>query len=216
MRAKEITEVRKIKDFSYGSNEKLGDFIKRNCQPWLRQTNRGNYAVYRGFRSLAGKPLPIAFIQSVRKNRRPMDTSVDLHKMFNLMIQMAGKKANRSNSIFVSGTRLIAEYYGPDFVILPIGEFHYTWSADMEDWYSIMDYEVSHIASLGNIDPSEYATKDFIENELGTDWIHSIRGDDGTLVEAIEKDFEIMISCKKYLAIQPEDYAKLRYRLMFQ
>lgn len=105
--------------------------IKKNCEPWLKQTNFGELIVYRGVDNIDQK------IQRkrVRKRRKPRDSKMEWHKLFNDLIAEKGLTANRSNSVFVSGKRDNVYEYGDEFIILPIGNFNYTWHKEIADWW---------------------------------------------------------------------------------
>lgn len=166
--------------------EDVAKFARENCQPWLSQTDEGHYVVYRGFgRLFTTKPREhIAFVKDVRTNRRPMNTPSNLHERFDSVIAEAGRIANRSNSVFVVGSESVAKAYGGDsgtYVILPVGQFHYTWAVGVRDWF----------LEMGQINP----------------W--QIRGDDGTLKDAINLNNEIMISAHQIVAIEPNAYNEM-------
>lgn len=106
--------------------------IKKQCQPWLKQ--RISQPVYRGFRTASSEK--IAFIRKVRHDRRPKDSDQKLHDMFDFVIDQLGLTANRHNSMFTSGSLQVAASYGSPYVLYPTGNFSYTWSETMRDWYS--------------------------------------------------------------------------------
>jgi hypothetical protein len=154
---------------------KVAKFLKEHCQSWLSQTNNGYLTVYRGLKGLGEEADNLAFIKDVRLDRKPKDTAPSLHNLFNDLIAKAGKVANRSNSMFVTGSPSRAKEYGKLFVIFPIGNFNYTWSYEYEDWYNDAPAD----------DPEfEYFFPKYIE------------GDDDTLKKAVESNNEIMIKCK--------------------
>jgi hypothetical protein len=113
--------------------DELAMFIERHCKPWLKQS--GKELLYRGAKV---KTLAPAFVKPVRKDRKPKDSSQGQQEFINKMIGMFGGKANRSNSAFVTGSWYTAKEYGHPFVVIPVGNFHYTWSKKVHDFY---DYD---------------------------------------------------------------------------
>jgi len=112
----------------------LVQFIKSNCTPWLSLKTRT--PLYRGISHHgSGHKAETAFILPVRKDRKPLDSTVGMHKVFNQLIAMAGGTANRSNSMFTTPVYSNAITYGMGFIVMPIGEFHYTWADGVYDWY---------------------------------------------------------------------------------
>ena len=160
---------------------KVAKFIKEHCQPWLSQTRNGYQVVYRGLKGVnnfgedARLADNFAFIKDVRSDRKPKDTAPSLHALFDELIAKAGKVANRSNSMFVTGSPSRAKEYGKLFVVFPVGEFNYTWSYEYEDWY--------------NDAPAD-------DPEFEIFFPKYIEGDDNSLKKAIDSNNEIMIKCK--------------------
>jgi hypothetical protein len=107
-------------------------YIKQNCKPWLVESKKGLNYVYRGF---SGNPRNLAFLKDVRQNRRPRDSGRKQHEVMDFMITACGKVANRSNSIFTTSDISTATEYGTAYVAIPVGNFHYTWHVDLDDWH---------------------------------------------------------------------------------
>ena len=118
--------------------QKLADFIKTNCEPWLNTV--GNAVFYRGTKTLGKQIDDYAYITDVREDRKPRDSSLAATEVFNDAIQKAGGVANRNNSVFITSEYDVAHSYVNNtkyvFVVLPIGEFNYTWSDELQDWFA--------------------------------------------------------------------------------
>lgn len=120
-------------------DEKIISFIKENCSEWLQKSN--GTVLYRSTRDPGEELNPYAKIMKVRTNRRPVDTPDYIHQAFNEAIRLAGGVANRSNSLFTTpdynNAASYGEYSGSEhtFIVMPIGEFHYTWSPKFPDWF---------------------------------------------------------------------------------
>lgn len=112
--------------------------LKTSCKEWLKQTQNGKLTIYRGFRedSLPNNTNLLVFSKTVRKHRKPLDSSKNQHEMFNKIIKFLEKTANRSNSAFTSGDYSVASEYGRVYNVIPIGEFNYTWSNELHDWHN--------------------------------------------------------------------------------
>ncbi len=108
-------------------------FLLENCKEWLAAHNNQPTLAYRGLRGNQDVVLPSK--GAYRENRAPTDSPPILHKLFDNAIAKAGLVANRSNSIFVTGSKDFAKKYGAVFMVFPIGPFHYTWSKSAKDWF---------------------------------------------------------------------------------
>lgn len=180
-------------------NKNLQQFIEKNCKPWFSQlSDPYEQYVYRGVKRNIND---VAVVQTLIHNRNPVDEKPIQMQVFNDIIKSYNKTANRNNSIFVTHSEKFAKLYGRLWVVLPIGNFNYTWSPNAKDWYT----EVGPMFGLKN-NPSPEQLKQNIEkikNKI------TVKGDDNTLQEAIESNNEIMIHCNKVLYIQPNAYFTL-------
>lgn len=151
--------------------------IMEKCKPYLSEINGdlGNYPLYRGTRR---KHKPGTKLTHYSEPRTPVDTDLETHDLFNQIIQKAGKTADRSNAIFTSGSLAVAKRYGDTDLVFPIGNFYYTWSTEVADWYAILQSELENL---------EY----------------SIKGDDNSLKQAIKSKHEIMIHCPNGYYVYP-------------
>lgn len=189
---------------------KVVQFIRKHCHQWLDETG-GKHPIYRGF---ASPPKQNIVIRDVRKNRQPLNSRTKDHHAFNKMIKICGKVANRSNAVFVTGNKFWAKMYGELRVVIPVGNFNYTWHALHGDWMA----DTREILSVGRND-SNYAISgdkedSDIEHPIDVPYTKKLfcpglLGDDGTLLNALKQGNEIMISCDKILVIRPEVYPNI-------
>lgn len=179
-----------IDDAKYFVNNYMNDI-----QPWLDNINHNlDNVVYRGLETT------ITSVEKVTNpvvDRKPVDSPTFLHNNFNSIIRQNNLVANRSNSIFTTGSREMSLRYGNPYVILPIGNFHFTWSTDFKDWFKI--------ASLRGKPELLNAQLDELSNSLA--------GDDESLIEAIKSGHEIMLHCPNGYFIVPESVYEVIFHL---
>jgi hypothetical protein len=191
----------------YGEQiHELANIITERCQPWIREIggmqNFKDLPFYRGTRNAVEGAWEV---RPVRQDRKPADSPRALHDFFNRIIAQSGKVANRSNALFVYGEPTRTLPYGATHVIVPMGDFHYTWSDEMQDWYGkSMDHVhyhdiIHHKLSMEIPRVQEYAKT----------LTASLRGDDGSLVEARESGHEVMIYATHALYIDHHAWADL-------
>lgn len=117
--------------------KKVAQFIKKECAPWFKESKKGQYKFYRGFLKGANE---VAFTKKTRTNREPKDSGKQEHEAFNALIKLGGGKANRSNAVFASSDQYVAEEYGQVFVVIPVGEYDYTWHTYYDDWTGMVPW----------------------------------------------------------------------------
>lgn len=198
--------------------ERVAAFIKKNCKPWLSQTDNGKFVVYRGFSGGYTRYTKNAsvFTKKVRINRRPLGSPPELHRLFNTVIALAGKTANRSNSVAVIGDESKAWEYGDQFVTIPIGNFNYTWHTELgPDWTSEFSWFIEIAGDHVDLDDFDTypgrklpkkITKQYLDKVYGARLVGGVRGDDKSLAEAIRLKYEIMIKADEIIAIDPRFY----------
>lgn len=243
MRAKEIFEGKFDpkplgRDMEFDQlAEKTAEYIKKNCQPWLTQTNNGKLVVYRGVAAYG-----YAFVKAIRKNRIPLDSSPGLSKAMNSLIQHAigPNAAMRNNSAFVSGSREVADYYthNGSHIFIPVGDFRFTWSPKIKDWYNALSTDgATPKNEADNLLPYIFYPQVIhyyktLMQQAEDSWIFDAMANDGlfdnsippryinhskikkliradNLKAAIKSNNEIMISAAAGVYIEPEFYNKV-------
>lgn len=126
--------------------KEIKNFIFKNCQPWIKELNGFEnvlkYPFFRGFNIDINDVEPASFTKKIRPDRRPLHTSpIDTNEMNNYIYKCSDevnipedKLATRNNSLFVTSNRNEANKYGALYVVIPVGEFFYTWDSEMHDW----------------------------------------------------------------------------------
>lgn len=126
--------------------DRVSPIIHKECAKWINEAGPSNF-VYRG----AGKwPYPVS-LRDVRKDRKPKDTQLNRHAIFNQMIEEVGGTADRTNSAFVVGSPRIAREYGTVHVVFPVGDYTYTWSPRFNDWTT--DFHFTEMAEFVEVTP---------------------------------------------------------------
>jgi hypothetical protein len=198
--------------------------LKRDCAPFLREVEA---PLYRGIytRSSSLKKMgPDLFRGTVRKDRRPKDSSEELNANLNMGIERhLGIKNARDTSLFCSFSMSQANSYGTEvFLVFPIGDFQYIWSPFIADAYAALEdnwgdwddsvafYVDRVIASLAlkndDDEPMEYW--DIHDREMQENIVHHLMFDyadkiyrTNRIKAAYNTSNEIMVQCDHYYAI---------------
>jgi hypothetical protein len=154
--------------------------ILKDCAPWFAAIkNDPKTVVLRGIDHDIGDIKLLAQAES----REPLSSTFEYHDFLNELIEEKGLVANR-NSVFGTGQSGDWQNYGPyGYVVLPTGQFHFTWSKKSDD--------------LGEYD-EDYNSYYEEENDaaiekLATKILNGLLGDDGSLLKAIKSGHEIML-----------------------
>lgn len=108
----------------------LIDVMRRQAGPWLKSIrDPRSQVMYRGMKGLD----PHTAVEVPTRWRGPRDTTIFYHHVFNTLLAAAGSVANRTNSVFVTGSSFQAAGYGAVYVYIPLGDFNYAWSI-WQDW----------------------------------------------------------------------------------
>jgi hypothetical protein len=131
--------LKEIKD--YGSNiEQLTDILRKDCDPFLRETKRVKDFVYRGVRRVKGShPMDGLYQIKPRKDRKPVDIPIKLHDEFDELFRREFGWNVRSEGIFATGKRSTASGYGDVYLFFPIGRFDFIWSPYIKDLYDELE-----------------------------------------------------------------------------
>jgi len=202
-------------DFDEGI-ENVKKNIHVECKPFLRASK--GYSLYRGMyhKGAFGK-------FKIRKDRKPLDTPADVHKEFDKIFTKNFGWPARSSGLLTTGDKTVANTYGQNYQVFPIGKFRFLWSDNVHDLYGRY---------------VEFMTQQGLSYAGGGDWkyfkdvnLKLVKSDDiylskeelvkhqkvvfkklsdlikkeysnKNLDKAIESRNEIMIDCKEYYALQ--------------
>ena len=110
--------------------------IHNNCMPFLKEAE-GKF-LYRGLDIVEREDKPIMVV-SPEEDRYPMNTPQELQNIVNDWFRKYGFKAHRGNSFFCTSSFSDAEKYGVPHAIFPIGNYSYTWSPLIHDFFEDID-----------------------------------------------------------------------------
>jgi len=173
---------------SISDPDEIAFLIKKDCKPYLKQLNKLNFSNYNLLRS--GRRNVGYFKKlSVRMDRRPIDTPMDIHNWLdNWFHKKFGIKA-RSQTLFCTSDISFAGSYGSSiYYIFPISNFEIIWSNIVKDIYNQdsfrMGLEIFQERFLAGIRPNSYGK--------------------GDLQGALKSGNEIMLYCKEYYVLDDD------------
>lgn len=118
--------------------------FKNDCYPYLKELKKGGYHfLYSGRRSNE-----VMFKKSVRKDRRPLNTPLKIHKMLDEQFKSKFGVKPRSNSIFAHLESVRTHFYGNTFYIFPTGnKYSLIWNEDINDLFIYLDIHINRAIS---------------------------------------------------------------------
>lgn len=167
------------------------EFIKTNCQPFLKEWGSiptPTYAMFRGQYNEWPE-----YIHHTLADREPTGMSKTIQKELDSFFKMEfGYKYRSDHIVFVTGRSANAEQFGNPCVIFPIGRFSYLWCPEI--------YDINYTL-LNNI-----SVDDIIQNYT---FMHN-KG----ITRA--NNHEVMIRVKSYCAIPLRVYKRSVYPLLIK
>ena len=132
------------------SLEQAMEHIRRECTAFLRASQ--GKPLMRGIAKERIKGSDIVRIDQSKvlftdhpSNRPPRDSDDGFNFMFNAMMDVAFQEENiRRHSVFVTGSRSVAQMYGNVNFVFPAGTIKYLWSKQIDDSYE-SDHEIEEI-----------------------------------------------------------------------
>ena len=111
--------------------EHITDIIKKDCGSFVKELKKNMILLF------SGRDEQVNFTKkSVRKNRTPRDTPIEIHDFIdNWFNKKFGIRA-RSNTVFCSATESSTSDYGEAYIIFPIGNYTTISSNKVSDLYS--------------------------------------------------------------------------------
>ena len=198
--------TRLIKHLNENNNVELLDGVieklKSDCSIYLNDIKRQDDILLSGRNSKEK-----FFERDVRKNRRPKDTPIEIHNIFDNHFQKKTGIRLRSNSLFCANDKDIAQGYGRPYYIFPIGKYQTWYNPKILDLYTYfhnadvkksLDIHITIPEPLKLI--STKIKEDYEYEKLFNNYVENIV--DGYKKGFPKKgDIEIMLYCDKYLAV---------------
>ena len=127
MKLQKYINESKIIDFSELSAEDIAKMIKMNCKKYINLLN-GKTPLYKGLEIQYSLGQRVSFgSKSVRQDRRPMGTPLDLYRYVNKWLK-DNKFPTRQESVITSSNRDHANFFGKAYYFFPIGsDWKYAW-----------------------------------------------------------------------------------------
>ena len=116
------------------SFEEIITLIMDKCQPVIKELLPFGYND--NFLMSGRKHKNEVFIGKVRKNRKPTDTPLEIHNLFDSMFKKRYGWKPRSNAIFCTGSIDQANDYGQPYLIFPMGKIKYIYNPNIKDLFS--------------------------------------------------------------------------------
>lgn len=183
----------KDSDEDVANRERAIDLIKKHCQPFLQQIDY-DVPKYKMFRGYKGSNAAAVSDTINLTNRKPRDTSIEVHNMMNEYFESKFGEPFR-NAMFVTGFEAHAEKYGTVFLVFPAGNFTFAWSPRVKDLYVAA-------GGSGGVDPlSGFAGAGTLAPEEFNKWMDKKIYSNTDLKSAIKQRNEIMIRGSGYYGI---------------
>lgn len=196
----------------------IADIIKRDCSKWLKEVkNPSKSLIYRGSKSVSlGKNLLTK--KSVRTDRSPKDTPKKMHDYIDNWFNKKFGIKFRSQALFVSGDKDIANQFGKVWIVFPINDYDYLWSPFFKDMTEDIDDAImTRVKKLFNSYELSKEDFEYIQKYGSYASISIYRGNEIldyvldkaeykmnlNLTAAIKQGLEIMIYTDEYYMLGP-------------
>lgn len=179
--------------------------IREECSEILSIYRKAGKVLYRGMK---GKPS--VFRRTIRTNRVPAATPVELHDATDARLIELGFDARRSNGMFCTACTDTAGIYGDLYVVLPFNGFKFTYWKEAWDFFEFLD---DVLDSEGLVTFKEmWAEGEWDDDSIAylTTNLNQIIDMAGptseSMLEAINLENEVMISGEGYWAIAVDQW----------
>jgi hypothetical protein len=180
--------------------KEAADLVKAQGKEWERHIGgftkgKTDWIFYRGVK-IPHSEYSNNFLVKTRRDRKPLDTNVEIHKIADdYMLEKFGVRF-RSQGVFTLRSESLASFYGNTFMLFPLGKVNYIWSETHMDLGA---------ALLGK----EAFLKDYPEKTAAM--IKSIIDDakyhfNKDLQELKHPEFvrnEVVVDCESYVLVNP-------------
>jgi len=184
------------------------DLLANECEPFLRDLERPLHPDSMMFRGMAtSNASPIQKL-TVKRNRRPTDTPLHLHRVADDWFFDNFGWRGRSAGLFCTGSKTQARGYGDVHAVFPVGDYEIIWSPRVKDLYreaeSAFKVASQAVRSTRNFE-DEAELKNEVMDQSAELLIHTLDHSsyrDGELIGGLRAMNEIMVNCDEYYAVK--------------
>lgn len=160
------------------SFEEAMEKIETHCIPYLKELKNVNKALLSGRRKKSS-----IFKGKVRKNRKPVDTPMELHNYIDDYFKSSLGVEPRSNSLFANFSAFTTSNYGDVYFIFPVGRYKIVFNPDVLDLFNeIVDSDFNWKIAVYDEWPP------YIMDEFERDWEEKYG--EGQAGQFVYNDFE--------------------------
>jgi len=167
--------------------------IGRVCKKYIDMIRGSDYILGR-YSFKESSSLKSNKIITTRKDRKPLDTPVDIHNMADDILKEKFGWRPRSESVFCIPKKPDT-FINDAKAIFPIGNFKFIWSPTIKDFFISIYRHHRHIFGISSVSIED---KEKLMKELLSDFT------DKNFKDALLSDNEIMIKCDKYYSVRAD------------
>jgi hypothetical protein len=177
------------------------DKVIKDCQPFLKKYGnlyKKRQYVWRGSKKNVREILKV----TAREDRRSSDVPKILHDRLDELFKKKFGWNVRSEGVFCTGDKHIAEYYGNARIFLPIGKFKFVWSPEVYDMWEKLRHANLASGWTGPGEPKQvhYDPRDDADEMTLNKIVDSYM--DKNLERAIRSKNEIAFNSKSYYLVR--------------
>jgi hypothetical protein len=177
--------------------------VKKDCGAFLKESN--GQMIYSG-RGKGNKAISLMDFKH-HTDRRPTNTALGVHYLFDILFQQKFGVKFRSNALFVTGDLTFAAGYGTPYAVFPKGDYKYSWSEEVRDLFEQTEMDIPDLPFLEdfwgymghNPNPTRKMVVDAVKNMDKMDkiqlfdYLDYLEYTDSDLVSGIQSENEIMV-----------------------
>lgn len=175
-------------------DKKIISMIHKDCGTFLRSKSRYQKC-FRGHKRTFS---PYKMLVP-RKNRRPSDIPIEVHKIFGEAFQKKFGWNPRTTGVFCAPNTTIAELYGNEHYFYPVGNFKMLYSKGVDDFLNTLKDQGFIKGAQKGWDYTPSNVYDF-ENTV-EEIVSKYEQDTNNAKDALDSWAEIMCQCKSYYMV---------------
>ncbi len=196
--------------------EHVREILSVNCQPFLNEI-RKNSAINATRMLFSGREDTRPVLRKkVRQDRKPKDTSKEVHETLDKMFQDAFGIKARSQTLFTFPTSGLALGYGNPYYVFPVGKYEIIWSDKIGDLYGDLLNWMRDTVKPRNKKFVEMIDQEFdrlkIDKVLSQKLAQYLKKNlpidktyqKGNLWKAVNYNNEIMLYCKEWIGVHSQ------------
>src|SRR5574343_1764759 len=172
-----------------------------DCRPMCEIYVDTKHFLYRGIKKVHNEKQSVFMLKTRRNDRKPKNTSIELHNLFDITFNKIFHWKPRSQGVFCTTDYQTSTFYGYSYIGFPIDNFKYIYCENIRD---TIDLPGLVLKKMGHYNIENWQSPIFVK-ELEEFVKENFTDKDLKSLLSKASDTEVILDCDEYYCVRRAD-----------